>query len=98
MKTYIAIAAQQTILDDNMVKLPETRITFDCESRREAKRFIAFAFPNIKFLDVVAAETLDPRNENYVGHIRAIELKAPCLCVKGETYVDRNVHCPYHGR
>jgi hypothetical protein len=40
-------------------------------------------------------ECIDPFDEeNYVGHIRARELGAPCICKNGE----RHIMCPHHGR
>jgi len=41
-----------------------------------------------------AEESLDPFSENYVGHIRAKELGAPCICQGFRI----NIMCPYHGR
>jgi hypothetical protein len=38
-------------------------------------------------------EDINPENPNYVGHARAIELGALCLCDG-----IMNIHCPYHGR
>jgi len=51
--------------------------------------------------DLERTARLNPYSDNYVGHIKAREHRAPCLCTYDTPTGDilyRHILCPWHGR